>query len=215
MKRDYRIVNVRNTPMLIFDEGEMISDDIVKYNDFYEYWVFIPWIKYFPTNGLLLDIGANIGNHALQFKYYLPNLEIWCFEPFYENFKVLKQNTKQFKDVVPINIGVGSNTSIVTFSDDDSGNSGISKIVPDGKHKNMVLSIDSINFNDRNITMIKLDVEGHEYSVIEGAINTILQHKPIIWIEDFNGRSVNLLKSIGYVIIEEQRESNFLMKYGE
>lgn len=213
MKRDYRLVNVRNTPMLIFDEGEMISDDIIRYGDFYEYFVFKSWGDLFPKNGLILDIGANIGNHALQFKHYLPNSEIWCFEPYFENFNLLRQNIKQFNDVKAFNVGVGSTTSVVTFSDDHSGNSGIVKIVPNGNNTNMVIRLDDIKFDGKKISLIKLDVEGHEYSVIEGAVNTIKTHKPMIWIEDFNLKTVELLQKIGYKIISEERESNFLMTY--
>lgn len=213
MKRDYRLVNVKGTPMLIFDNGEMISDDIVKYGDYYEYFIFNSWHNLFPTEGLLLDIGANIGNHALQFKHYLPNIEIWCFEPYFENFKLLRQNIKQFKDVKSFNIGVGSRTSVVTFSDDHQGNSGIVRIVPDGNNTNMVVRIDDINFTNKKISMIKLDVEGHEYSVIEGAFETIKKHKPMIWIEDFTMKTVNMLLTMGYKLFKEERESNFLMIY--
>jgi len=35
----------------------------------------------------------------------------------------------------------------------------------------------------KNISVIKIDVEGHEFEVLEGAINTIDRYKPIIYIE--------------------------------
>jgi FkbM family methyltransferase len=213
MKRDYRLVNVRNTPMLIFDEGEMISDDIIRYNDFYEYWVFKDWVNYFPSEGLLLDIGANIGNHSLQFNHFKPNLEIWSFELLFENYKLLKLNTKNYPNIKTFNVGVGSNTSMVTFSNDHEGNSGVAKIVYDGINHNLVIKLDDIDFYDKKITLIKLDVEGHEYSVIEGSINTLKTHKPMIWIEDFDGGAVGLLESIGYKLLEEAKHSNFLMIY--
>jgi len=37
----------------------------------------------------------------------------------------------------------------------------------------------------KKIDMIKIDVEGHELPVIEGAINTIHTHKPLIYVEIF------------------------------
>jgi hypothetical protein len=45
----------------------------------------------------------------------------------------------------------------------------------------MVKTLDSLNFT--NIKFIKMDVEGYEYFVLLGGLNTILQSKPIIIIE--------------------------------
>ena len=36
---------------------------------------------------------------------------------------------------------------------------------------------------DKNISLIKIDVEGHEWEVLEGSQHTINRHKPIIYIE--------------------------------
>ena len=65
MKRGTRIVSIKNTPMIIFEGPETISDDIVKYNNFWEFELFNKWKQHFPTEGLFFDIGANIGNHCL------------------------------------------------------------------------------------------------------------------------------------------------------
>ena len=113
MKRGTRIVSIKNTPMIIFEHPECISDDIVKYDNFWEFELFNKWRKYFPTDGLMLDIGANIGSHCVQFKVAFPNLKIWAFEPFLENFNLLKQNIEQFEDVHAFNVGIGSNNSMV------------------------------------------------------------------------------------------------------
>ena len=40
--------------------------------------------------------------------------------------------------------------------------------------------------------MIKIDVEGHENSVLKGAINTIINNKPIIFIENLGHGYPNL-----------------------
>jgi hypothetical protein len=49
-----------------------------------------------------------------------------------------------------------------------------------------VITLDSLNLS--NISMIKIDVENHEVEVLEGAKQTILLNKPIIFIENlFHG----------------------------
>ena len=129
MKRNTRLVSIKNTPMVIYEGPECISDDIVKYNNFWEFELFDYFKHWFPKEGLMLDIGANIGAHCVQFKHYFPNLEIWAFEPFFENYNVLKTNTDRYNDVHCFNLGVGSNNSMVHFGNEQEKNSGVIKVV--------------------------------------------------------------------------------------
>ena len=199
MKRETRLFNVKGIPMLIFEAPECISDDIVKYNDFWEYELFNRWSHLFPKDGLFLDIGANIGSHSLQFKYHFPNVRIWAFELHHENFKVLKYNLKRYEDVKCFNLGVGSRTSIINYNDGHFSNSGVVKIDSQGNNYNIVLALDDLNFNEK-VCFIKIDIEGHELSAFEGMENLLVQHSPMIWLEDLNMQGVNYLKSLGYYI---------------
>lgn len=54
-------------------------------------------------------------------------------------------------------------------------------INPSSKRTVSVKTIDEYNYND--VDLIKIDVEGAEYSVIEGAINTIKCCKPLLIVE--------------------------------
>ena len=116
---------------MIYDSPEIISDHIYHHKQYYEFDIFEEWKSYFPTDGLMLDIGANIGNHSLMFKNSFSNLEIWAFEPLLENFLLLKTNIKNFKDIISINVAAGSRTGIVNFDISeftDFNNSGAVKI---------------------------------------------------------------------------------------
>ena len=49
-----------------------------------------------------------------------------------------------------------------------------------------VITLDSLNL--QNVSMIKIDVENHENEVLDGARQTILQNRPILFIENlFHG----------------------------
>lgn len=211
MKRSTRLINIRNTPMVVFEAPECISDDIVKYRDFWEFELFTKWSDFFPNKGLMLDIGANIGSHCLQFKENFPDLEIYAFEPFLENFSLLKQNTQRYNDVKCFNLGVGSRNSIVHFDNGHEFNSGVVSIVPESENPNIVLALDTFTF-DKKVEFIKIDVEGHELSAFEGMKNLLLKDKPLIWLEDNKRNAVPYLQSLGYKIIKQQIEtSDFLM----
>ena len=49
MKRDTRLISINNIPLLIFDSPECISDDIVRYKNFWEFELFNKWKQHFPT----------------------------------------------------------------------------------------------------------------------------------------------------------------------
>lgn len=211
MKRSTRLVSIKNTPMVIFEGPECISDDIVKYNNFWEFELFNKFKHHFPTKGLMLDIGANIGSHCLQFKHHFPEIEIWSFEPFCENFDVLKTNTDRYDDVHCFNVGVGSNNSMVHFGNEQEKNSGVIKIVPKSNITNLVIALDTITF-PKPISFIKIDVEGHEISAFEGMEDLLLKDKPVIWLEDNEHTAVPYLKTLGYKILDEAPETkDYLM----
>tara|TARA_R110000796_G_scaffold28367_1_gene77667 strand:+ start:126 stop:812 length:687 start_codon:yes stop_codon:yes gene_type:complete len=218
MKRGTRIVSIKNTPMVIFEGPETISDDIVKYNNFWEFELFNKWSKRFPTEGLILDIGANIGSQCVQFKVAFPNLKIWAFEPFPENFDLLKQNTQQFEDIHVFNVGVGSSNSMVHFGGESPTNSGVVRVVEKSNNTNLVLSLDTINFPEP-VKMIKIDIEHHELSAFEGMKQLLIKDKPLIWLEDHGqpigkGKATEYLRTLGYDMIEKELSTkDFLMKH--
>ena len=216
MIRETRMVNIKGIPMQIFEAPECISDDIVKYNNFWEFELFNRWVEYFPKNGLMIDIGANIGNHCLQFKQNFPDLSIWAFELHPENYKLLKANVKAYNDVHAFNVGIGSRTSVVSFTDGHFSNSGVVKMEADGINKNIIIALDDILDCDEQkhpITFIKLDIEGHELSALEGMKKTLLKYNPLIWIEDLTDSvAINYLMNLGYNIIQKEvSTSDYLM----
>lgn len=207
MKRDTRLISIRNTPMVIFEPPECISDDIVKYRDFWEFELFAKWCNYFPENGFYLDIGANIGSHCLQFKENYPNIQIWAFEPFTENFNLLRQNTKRYFDVHCFNVGVGEKNTMVYFNDGHESNSGVVQVVNHSENSNLVVALDNLEFPSK-VDFIKLDVEGYEVNAIKGMVNLLKKDKPMLWVEDNPHTAIPFLEQLGYRVIEKEETTN-------
>jgi FkbM family methyltransferase len=201
-------INLHGTPFHLHN-NDLISHYIKSSNDFYEVETFNLFKSYIPNVGTFLDIGANIGNHSLMFALNYPKIQIYAFEPSIVNFPLLYMNTRLRSNIGLFKIALGSNNDSVHMNYSDPNNKGNIKVDVTGE-KVPVMKLDSLNLPD--ITFIKLDVEGHEYSVIEGAFETINKYKPVIWIEDFNQDTINLLKEkFNYVVKLGGPFNNFLL----
>jgi len=201
-------ITFKDNPFYIH-KNDLISNIIKNTNNFYEIDIFNNFISFFPNNGLFLDIGANIGNHSIMFTHHFPEVEIFSFEPFPSNYNLLHLNTKPYENIIPHKIALGSETGIVHMMSPDINNQGASQITKTG-NKVIVIDLDSLNL--KNITFIKIDIEGHEFSFCEGSFQTLKNNKPVIWIEDHNQKTVNyLIDNFDYKIKIKEKYNNYLL----
>jgi FkbM family methyltransferase len=167
--------------------------------------------KYFVPGTEIFDIGANIGYNSLMFSDYGP---VYAFEPVYH--KIVKMNIdnnrlkhqvysvpialsniskavsmylpKSVKDTGLRNYG---GTSMHTFCNTDYST----------ETKVECRRVDDI-YKGR-VSFIKLDVEGHELQVLEGAKDVILKNLPTLLIEliDYEKSKIpSFLKELGYTM---------------
>lgn len=179
-----------NTNIHVHDKGEIISDYMIYNQTFYEI-NFLNYIaKEYNKQTGILDIGANIGNHSLFFAKFLDCEMVYSFEPFPENVTLLKQNLLPFAHKSKIfDIALSNKSGQLPLYNSEKQNWGGFSL---HRYKNGssfivtpltdVITLDSLNLN--NISMIKIDVENHENEVLECAKQTILNNKPIIFIEN-------------------------------
>ena len=143
-------------------------------------------LDYQLTSSLIvLDVGANIGNWTQSFAEAFPESQIVAFEPGASAFKVLGSRFQSRPNINCVNLGLSDRDAEVTlFSDSEaSGLSSINKrrldhfsIKFDKQETIRVTKLDSwISSNPKysTPTILKLDVEGHELSVLAGAKETI------------------------------------------
>ena len=170
---------------------------------------------------ICLDVGANLGYFA-----FLESLKVGKtgkvigVEPAPSTFELFKKNIKlqKYQNISSYNFAFTNKESIVDFfvsnssnwsriieeKDNDHGDKGnIIKI----KCRTIDNFIDEIKLNKLNL--IKLDLEGYEYEIFEGAQKTLSKLKPMLQIEvhrDFMGIEKSLkflknLKDLGYDIV--------------
>tara|TARA_R110000751_G_C13658611_1_gene468874 strand:- start:95 stop:790 length:696 start_codon:yes stop_codon:yes gene_type:complete len=183
-------------------ENETVSDIIRGSGTFFEE-KFLEFIRVnFNKQKNIIDVGANIGNHSLFFSEFLDYNEIICFEPFKENVELLKLNLKNKNCKIMDYALSDSNSDKVLYNSQSNNFGGFSLHSYDGslgenksfvvKDKVTTKTLDSLNLT--GITMIKIDVEGHEIPVLIGGIETIKKNKPIIFIENLSHGYPHLFK---------------------
>ena len=159
------------------------------------------------SKALCLDIGANIGNHSLFFSTIFK--EVIAFEPYDKAFDLLKINSSQVDNIQVNNFGF-SDASKELPAQIVFGNIGATSIVSSPEQSNTILKVETLDsFVNENslegISFIKIDVEGHEYSVLVGAEDTLKKENAVISLElemtnyyENCIESINFLKSCGY-----------------
>jgi FkbM family methyltransferase len=122
-----------------------------------------------------------------------PLNEITCgvvlaFEPYGLAYRALVKNMEKRKNVITFNMGLGKSNGFARNTIEsmpDFKNYGMNSLVPSDEPSSVpVTTIDVIGSNGLSrCNFIKIDVEGLEIEVLEGASNTISKFKPYLDIE--------------------------------
>ena len=138
---------------------------------------------------VLFDIGANTGQYALKMRELGYKNKIISFEPLSQAFKDLRKNSLRDNNWIVNNYALG-NENIINFINvaRNSYSSSILNMLP--KHiesapnskfidreqieiKKLDSVFDSFCDNNRENVMLKIDTQGYEKNVIDGAANSL------------------------------------------
>jgi len=142
-------------------------------------------------NTMAIDIGANIGVHTISMIDAVgKNGFVIAFEPQICIRECLRKTLYCYDGNYIISGDlVSDKNNKETFYSDGTGRSRI-PIEGDRYSKNWEKSIKNtttldsyLTWNHPPISLIKIDVEGHEFQVLKGSQETIDKYKPIIYIE--------------------------------
>jgi FkbM family methyltransferase len=174
--------------------------------------------KFIRPGNIVLDIGANVGCHALLFsKLVGPDGRVIAFEPTDWAFRKLVRNKELNVDLCPQNLvlekiaiaGHSRKSERVKFR------SSWRLFGPQEEPEPQLVDISTVDdYLEASATMkvdfIKVDVDGYEYKVIKGALKTLQTHKPVLMLElghnslegvgDQLEALVDCLFSLGYTI---------------
>jgi len=141
--------------------------------------------RYFKKGGVFLDIGSNVGNHAIYVEKFLEPGSIILIEPNPEAINILALNLtlNQLSRIDTQYIGIGLSDREETVAIEvPVNNLGGARLRPQQGAGIRVVPGDSL-FRGRSIDFMKIDVEGLELQVLRGLENTLAANRPRIFIE--------------------------------
>jgi FkbM family methyltransferase len=154
---------------------------------------------------VVYDIGSNIGYHASAFASR--SKHVYCFEANPQHYKMLRMNLQEEPRCTLFNLAVSNAAGKILVEEIDVtqiGNYGMARV---GTKTGVEVAMDSI---DSLVTagkilppgLIKIDVEGHEPGVFQGAAETIKKYLPVIYFEAQESENIpelyNMLDALGY-----------------
>jgi FkbM family methyltransferase len=224
------IITCNQTPyeQTILCYNDWIYNHSLKMNTFWEEHVVDTILHYLQPNTDFLDIGANIGLISLGVllkakKQNIPIHTVHCFECDTSHFNLLQKNTSNYNNIQLYPFAISNKYELckMTQCTLNLGGNYIHQTVNDQQPTNYdhpcypilgsypqqhvftpAMSLDSILYQFKNkISVIKIDVEGFELNALNGAIQLIQLHRPILLIEIWEinlDKIIKLLDSLNY-----------------
>lgn len=132
---------------------------------------------------IIFDVGANIGQTALEFSRSFPSAKIYSFEPIGMAYEQLLKNIKGISNVETIKIAFSDkeeNVEVRLFDDNMSSLNSLKQAVmnPDINSPKEIVSTITLDsyIADKgihNIDLLKIDTEGYEMQVLKGALKSL------------------------------------------
>lgn len=128
----------------------------------------------------IADVGGHVGLWSRPMIQRANTKYIWAFEPNSSVRECYVMNMSRFDNytIYPIALGDKNTKGYLNVEKDNSGNTNIDPIKSGDTE---IKTLDS--FNLKQIDYMKVDAEGYEYNIVQGAKETIERCKPFVHLE--------------------------------
>lgn len=156
--------------------------------------------------GTYLDVGANVGNHAVFAGLFQPIDKIIAIEPNPRPARVLEMNLRLnglFAKSEIKRVGLSDSAGKASMIVPLVNNIGAAKVGAAGEGKTAIELVrgDDI-LADETIGFVKMDIEGHELRALTGMQSVLARDKPtvLVEVESRNDKGVlELMTALGYM----------------
>lgn len=178
-----------------------------------EYDRFLPSLaKYISHTNCIIDIGANVGDTLASMVQQNSKSEYFCIEADEDFYNLLLENVNRIRDqyknlrVQTINNFVGQKISNVKLYGENGTKHAVE--IPGNKTIKSVKLDDLLkNLSYERIGLLKTDVDGFDYDVLDSSFEIIKANSPILFFELFfsneiqkqgYNKTITFLADIGY-----------------
>jgi FkbM family methyltransferase len=178
-------VETRHGVFDIFDEDELVGLSLSTYGEYSEGEVEV-FRKVLKPGDVAIDVGANIGAFTVPMaKLVGPGGNVFAFEASEANLDLLCRNVAQNNLDASVNIcarAASDHNGTLKVDKQSALHAYSRKDINEGEFDVECITIDSLEL--KRCKLIKIDVDGHELQVLNGAEETIKRCRPIIYIEN-------------------------------
>lgn len=215
----------RNEVKFVLDLSDVV--------DWYIYWGFKEKAKEYLFSQIkqgdtIVDIGANVGEISfISSKLVGDEGKVISYEPDHTNFKRFIKNIEinNFQNISYFNLGLGNQKGEFEIEILDPNNRGMNRIVP---HTNFDLQVPFIKqlvqietLDDHieslklsKVDLIKIDTEGFEFHILQGAQQVLKKYHPKLFIE-IDEKNLILQGTHPSELIEMLHQNNYETNHAE
>jgi FkbM family methyltransferase len=183
-----RLKRCKHGAMMFYANDEYIGRSLDLYGEFSQGEMEL-FNGYLRPGMTVIDVGANIGVHTVYFANAVgPSGHVIAFEPQHVLYQMLCGNValNGHYNVVALNAGLGAQPGTILVPRVDyarPGNFGGLSLGKWEKGDEVPLrTLDSYGLEACHL--IKIDVEGMELAVLEGASSVLDEHQPLLYVEN-------------------------------
>ena len=156
-----------------------ISKVLLNTGTFYEEAMLTAIAPALRAGDLVVDAGANIGNHTLYFAKVL-GCRVAAFEPVPSTASILEENVRinGVEDRVGVyRFALGAQSATARIDAYDPSNIGGTSLSMDASGEIQVRALDDVEIG-QPVRLIKVDVEGMDLAVLQGARHLLARDRP-------------------------------------
>lgn len=169
---------------LPFADRDLIQRHILRDGTFYEARQLADIRPMIRPGAVVVDAGANIGNHTLFFAAVCGAAMVHAIEPGRVARSILERNIalNGLEERVRVHpFALGAEPGASEFRRYPAGNIGAATLEPDPGGRYPVAALDSLRLG--RVDFVKMDVEGGFLDALRGAGETLRRFRPPVWIE--------------------------------
>jgi FkbM family methyltransferase len=179
-------------------------------------------IRKFMTlnHGIFIDIGAHIGSHTIRMATIADY--VYAFEPTPSAYNALLRNIRLNKcgNITAFQIAISDKNGKAPLYINEL-NAGENSLIPSAHKKRILVEtrtfdrfLEEYNIAAKDIKLLKVDVEGTENQVFQGAKNFLANFNPIVLFESLDKKNLGvtskILNNLEYKITHISDGTNFI-----